>query len=104
MRGNFTLLKLEKNLLNPNFPHIYVEKNIKMHPNTVKILENLKNSKIIEIDNYKQVFCRSHQNFMIQKESLNLILACKKENLVYEGAEVCQDFGNEHFYYTSSCL
>ena len=98
------MLKLEKNLLNPSFSHIYVEKNIKMHPNAVKILENFKNSKIIEIDNYKQVFCRSHQNFIIQKESLNLILAYKKENLVYEGAEVCQDFGNEHFYYTSSIM
>lgn len=33
----------------------------------------------------------------------NLILAAKHGELLYPGAPVCQNFGNEHFYYTSWC-
>ncbi|EOD01195.1 Spore photoproduct lyase [Caldisalinibacter kiritimatiensis] len=58
----------------------------------------------IEIDHYKDVFSRGHQSFVLQKNSPKLILAVKEDNLVYKGAEVCEDFGNQHFYYTSSIM
>lgn len=87
-----------------NFSHIYIEKNAYPYETTQRILNILKNSTIIEIDDYKSFFARPNQIFNIQKNSQKLILAVKKDNFLYEGAKVCQSFDNENFYYTSSVI
>lgn len=86
------------------FSHIYVEKNLAGSAEAGKILKFFPDAEIIYINHYKDVFCRSRQDFYRQKESPALILAEKKGELVYEGAAVCQSFGNEHFYYTSCIM
>lgn len=96
--------KLSKDLFNSFFSHIYIESKALNHPNTKRILSHFKNSEIIEINHYKDVFSRSHQNFYLQKQSPSLILAVKTDNLVYKGARFCDDFGNDNFYYTSSMM
>ncbi len=95
---------LSKPLFNPFFSHIYIEKEALEHPNTRKILNQFPKAVHIEINHYKDVFCRSHQNYLLQKQSPCLILAKKRNTFVYEGAPVCQDFGNRHFYYTSTVM
>ena len=40
----------------------------------------------------------------MQKQSPQLILAVKEGRLVYPGAPVCQSFGSQYFYYTSSVM
>ncbi len=95
---------LKKELLTDRFSHIYVEKEALDYQATKKILNKFKNSNIIEIENYKEVFSSNNQNFALQKLSQKLILAVKKENLLYKGADVCEDFCNENFYYTSSAI
>lgn len=87
-----------------SFSHIYVEEEAMDNENTKYILSKFKNSSIIKIRHYKDVFSRHNQNFAIQKKSQKLILACKKGNFIYKGAKVCESFGNEHFYYTSSIM
>ena len=52
---------------------------------------------VIDIDHYKDVFCRSRQDYVRQHAAQNLILAAKHGELLYPGAPVCQNFGNEHF-------
>jgi len=91
-------------LWNTDFSHIYVERKAADHPRAKRILSRLKNSRLIEIGHYKDVFCRSRQSFRLQKHSPKLILAVKEGNLLYKGARVCQDFGNHHFYYTSCVM
>lgn len=88
-------------LFNPFFSHIYIEQEALKHPNTAKILSRYPNAEYIPIKHYKDVFCRGHQSYGLQKQSPKLILAIKKTSFVYEGAPVCQSFGNQHFYYTS---
>lgn len=95
---------LEENLYNSFFSHIYIEEDAMNHPNTLKIINKFKNSKIIKISHYKDVFSRKNQDFPSQKKSQNLILAIKKDHLIYKGASVCEDFGNKNFYYTSSIM
>ena len=90
-----------KDCLSKPFSHIYVEDKIKNHPVACKILSNFKGSTIIDIRHYKDVFTPSGQNLLLAKNSPSLILAKKEGRLIYEGAPVCEDFGNEHFYYTS---
>ncbi|NLN66464.1 MAG: radical SAM protein [Clostridiaceae bacterium] len=95
---------LSSDLLNPAFSHIYIEKAILDHPITTRILSRFPISRQVEIAHYKDVFCRSRQNYSLQKKSPSLILAEKKEHWLYEGAAVCQDFGYRHFYYASLAM
>lgn len=59
---------------------------------------------MIEITHYKDFFCRRKQRVGQQRLSPSLILACKKEHLVYPGAPVCQFFDEPYFYYTSCVM
>ncbi|EJO5346931.1 radical SAM protein [Clostridium botulinum] len=95
---------LKKDLWNNNFYHIYIEKEALDYSITYKIISHFKKSRIIEIDHYKDVFCRKNQNFVLQKNSPKLILAVKKNNLVYHGSDMCDSFENDNFYYTSSVM
>ncbi|QEK10969.1 radical SAM protein [Crassaminicella thermophila] len=95
---------LRRNLWNADFSHIYIEKRAVNHPNTQKILSHFSKANLIEIDHYKDVFCRRHQSFSLQKKSIKIILAVRNDHFIYEGAKPCEDFGNAHFYYTSSMM
>lgn len=95
---------LEPSLYNVFFSHIYIEREIRDHFIIKRILARFPVAEVVEINHYKDIFCRSRQNYGIQKNSPSLILAGKQQNLVYEGAPVCQSFGNSHFYYTSSVM
>ncbi len=95
---------LKKDYFNPFFSHIYVEKSVRNSAYTQKILAKFPSAKIIEIDHYKDVFCRSRQNYPLQHCSQKLILAAKKGTMLYKGAPVCQSFGSEYFYYTSCAM
>ena len=92
------------NYYRKNFSHIYVEKDIKDHEITKKIIDFFSSSTIVDIDNYMDVFSPSHQDFVLQKESQKIILAKSRSTLVFPGAPVCQSFGNEHFYYSSNVM
>ena len=99
-----TLNNKSSNLFNNRFSHIYVEKRILNNKNTLEILSKFKDVKIIEIDNYKEVFSSNNQDFHLQKLGQKLILASNKANMIYEGAVVCESFENDNFYYTSSII
>lgn len=95
---------LKKNYYNAPFSHIYVEKGVWEHPRTRRILEKFPDAVRVEIGHYKDVFCRAKQNVALQNEAPMLIIASKAGRLIYEGAPVCQSFGNEYFYYTSCVM
>ncbi|WP_058485278.1 SPL family radical SAM protein [Defluviitalea phaphyphila] len=92
---------LSKNLWNYKFSHIYVEKDALNYDISHDIISRFKKSILIEIEHYKDVFCRKNQNFILQKKIPKLILAVKKDNFIYPGSKMCDDFGNDNFYYTS---
>ena len=85
------------------FKNIYIERDAKNYATTKNILAKLSDANVIEIDHYKDVFCRPKQNINLQKVNQSLILAVKRGEFLYPGAPVCQDFGNTNFYY-SSCV
>ncbi|MCH5268451.1 MAG: radical SAM protein [Lachnospiraceae bacterium] len=95
---------LRNDYYNKKFSHIYVEKAVSSHPRAQKILQRFPDAHIVEINHYKDVFCRKGQQVELQHRAQALILAQKTGNLLYEGAAVCQSFGNEHFYYTSCVM
>lgn len=89
---------------NPFFSHIYVEEDVQDHPRTKRILQRFPDAVVILISHYKDVFCRKGQNYILQQHARNLILASRQGRMLYEGAPVCQNFGNENFYYTSCIM
>jgi spore photoproduct lyase len=98
------LQKSKDSFFTNDFSHIYIEKEAWKYPLTLTILQRFPHANRIEIDRYQDVFNRSKQNFFLQKHAPKLILAVKKAPFLYRGAEVCHDFGNTYFYYTSSAL
>lgn len=86
------------------FAHIYIEEQARDYALTTRILKNFPNSIQVDIDNYQEVFHRANQQFVIQKNHLNLILAVKKDGLLYAGSPQCQDYANPNFYYTTPVL
>lgn len=95
---------LNEDFFNPFFSHIYVEKAVKEHGRVREILAKFPYGTVVEIDHYKDVFCRSRQNSVLQHHSRKLILAARQGTLLYPGAPVCQSFGNPYFYYTSCVM
>ncbi|HHW70986.1 MAG TPA: radical SAM protein [Clostridiales bacterium] len=86
------------------FSHIYVEDRALEYDVADILLNRFKYARIIPIKHYKNVFNRPRQNFWLQKNYQNIILAVKDEPFLYEGPEICEDFGNRHFYYASAVL
>ncbi len=93
-----------ENYYNPAFSHIYVERAVMEHPRTQQILSRFPKAQVIEIDHYKDVFCRRGQDYGKQHRAQSLIIAAKQGTLLYPGAPVCQSFGNPYFYYTSCVM
>ena len=89
---------------NTRFSHIYVERRIRNHPRTEQILLRFPQAQIVEIEHYKDVFNRHGQDGVRQHQAQALILAEKTDHFFYEGAPVCQDFGNTNFYYCSTMM
>lgn len=86
--------------------YVYVEREALSYPLAQSLLSKLlaKGSQMVEIDHYMDLFGRTHQSFMAQKNAPALILAVKHGNFIYPGAPVCQSFGNDNFYYTSFAI
>lgn len=95
---------LKEDYYNPFFSHIYVEEAVLEHPRTRAVLAAFPSARRILIHHYKDVFCRAGQSCAQQRRARKLILASKQGRLLYRGAPVCQDFGNDHFYYTSCVM
>ncbi|MFH1852298.1 MAG: spore photoproduct lyase family protein [Candidatus Neomarinimicrobiota bacterium] len=86
------------------FTHIYVERQAREYPFTQRILKKFPAAVQIEINNYRDIFQRANQQFLIQKQNPNLILAVKRDGLIYRGSPECQDFNNPNFYYSTPVL
>ncbi len=86
------------------FSHLYIESAVMGHPETKRIMARFERSHIIEIPHYKDVFNRHNQDFAIQSQSKNLILARKEAPFLYEGSYYSDGFEFEHFFYTPSLL
>lgn len=95
---------LRDNYCNAIFSHIYIEEAVWEHPRTRQILQRFPQAEKIPIHHYKDIFCRRKQSVALQNQYPQLVLAAKQGKLVYEGAAVCQNFDNEHFYYCSCVM
>ena len=86
------------------FHHVYVERKLKDGYDVDAVVRRLNGSRLVWINHYKDIFNRKSQSLKYQKMSPALILAKKEGQLIYDGSRECQNFGNEHFYYTSCMM
>ena len=83
--------------------NIYIENQIKDHPNTMRIKNKLKFDNLIFCDHYSEVFNSSNQNFRIQKKTPSLILAKKLNNFILKTPQNF-NIGFENNFYFSHML
>ena len=83
---------------------IYIENSIYEHPRTKKILNVIKARNIIKIDHYGEIFNRNRQNFRIQKDNLNYIIASKKNNLVIPTPPSTTSVKGYYFSHMYNCI
>ena len=86
------------------FTHVYVEERALEYSLTRSVLSKLPDAEVVRIRHYKDVFDRKRQNAVLQHEHRSLIVAVREGNRIFEGAPVCQSFGNKNFYYASSMM
>jgi len=86
------------------FSHVYVEEKARRFPLTEEILNRCKDSVVIPIEHYKDIFDRPRQDTEAQKRNPALILAVREGSRIFKGAPVCQSFGQRNFYYSSSVM
>ena len=86
------------------FSHIYLENQVRDLPLSKLIISKFNHSTIINIDHYKDIFNRVRQDFQIQKQTMNLILAKKTEPLLYLASDMVQDYRNPNTFYNTPIL
>ena len=82
---------------------VYVESEVIQHPRTQKILKRLKNTTVVEVDHYGEIFNPRAQNFRLQKTNPGLILARKHKGHVLKTPKA-YGIGGYHNYYFSHML
>ncbi len=93
-----------KSLFNNHFSHVYFEEAALRYPAAQRILAKFPHAECIPVGHYKNIFNRPNQDFQLQKHSMKLILAVKKDHFLYEGSDFSQRMGHKHFYYNSLIL
>ena len=91
-------------MADPRFHAIYVEEDALAWPLTHQILSRHPGCPVIKIHHHKDVLNRPRQHQELQKLHQALILAVKREPLVYEGADPCHRLGADHLAYASLAL
>ncbi|HQF32180.1 MAG TPA: hypothetical protein PLM73_00580, partial [Petrotogaceae bacterium] len=86
------------------FSHIYVENQAFKYDETYRITNFFKNSQLIEVSDYRNVFNSHNQNFNLQKKTPDLILAVKKGDFLYKGSDLCHGYENMDFYYLTNII
>ena len=83
------------------FSHIYYEKDVLMQPAAQSVIKKFPSARLIEIENYKDIFNRRRQDWRLQKESPKIILAQKKSEFYYQGSNLTPDFNLENYFYNT---
>ena len=85
---------------------IYVEKSVRAHPRTVKVLERFSQAVTIECERYGEVFNPKSQSFRLQKKRPALILAEKYRSFVLPAPEGYGIGGQQNYYFSHmlNCL
>ncbi len=87
------------------FAHIYIEKCVRSHPKTEKILSYIlklyddPDTATTVIDSYKDIFYSKNS---CGDGKRALILSAASDKRVFPGAPVCQNFDEGYFYYAST--
>ncbi len=81
------------------FQKILVEKNILHHPNTKKILNNLKDPHIEIIESYEDYWGKVKKPYLQKRDNLFLFLAKKKGQLIKKTPDAYGTDGDNHFYF-----
>lgn len=85
----------------PSFSHLYIETEVLEDPLVARLRRRFEGSRVVTIESYQEVFNRAYQSWRMQKQSPKLILAKKRDGLIYPCSHIAPSFGHQHFYYNT---
>ncbi len=88
----------------PSFSHLYIEKAAQSLPGTDRLKSRFRKTRVVEIEDYKEVFNRGYQHWRLQKRSPKLIIARRREDFLYPCSDIAPSFGHQHFFYNTVML
>lgn len=80
---------------------LYIEEEARNWPLTQLVLARAEQCPVVHVRHYKDVFNRPRQSSRLQKQNPALILAVNRKPPIYQGPEICQNFGSGRFFYVS---
>ncbi len=83
---------------------VYVEKELLGDEKTQGIIKRLGAKHVIYVRHYKDILDRAPGDYMFARAHRAYVLARRGDGYLYRGAKVCQDFGNDRFFYTSMIM
>lgn len=95
---------MKSDWIQKHFSHIYIEEAAFSYAFTQRVLKKFPKATVVTIQSYRDIFARPQQNFRLQKMSMKLILAVKKDNYLYSGNDKVQDYGSSYFFYNALML
>jgi len=85
-------------------PIIYIEKDVLKSKSTKQIVDIIKPTDIVVIDNYKEVLNQTNSNWHFNKQFQKFILAKRKDEFYYKGSYLTSDMNQKYFYYNTLAL
>ncbi|MBT4921738.1 MAG: DNA photolyase [Rickettsiales bacterium] len=79
---------------------IYIESQIKGHPESLAIINKFPKREVIEINHYGEIFNPTNQSFRKQKQSPSIIIAKKTNNLILKSPENFGIGGSGNYYFS----
>ncbi|MFM1848218.1 MAG: hypothetical protein RL417_1692 [Pseudomonadota bacterium] len=90
--------------LRRNFSHIYIERDALSYPDARAIIERFPRAERVFIDRYGQLLNRSHQEWRVQKKSQKIVVALRRDNLIYPMPSIVQTVGTVPAFYNTPLI
>jgi spore photoproduct lyase len=90
--------------LTRKFSHIYIEREAFDYPDTRAVLERFPRAKQVVIERFSEILNRPHQEWRLQKKTQKLVLAVRREGLIYPMPDIVQSVGSTPAFYNTPLI
>jgi spore photoproduct lyase len=90
--------------LRRKFSHLYIERAALDYPDTQALLGRFPRAQRIVIDRYGEIINRSHQEWRLQKQTQKMVLAVRRESLIYPMPDIVQAVGDTPAFYNTPII
>lgn len=90
--------------LSRNFSHLYIERDALDYPDTKAILDRFPRAERITINRFGEILNRPRQEWRLQKRTQKIVLAVRREGLIYPMPDIVQAVGDTPAFYNTPII